>query len=53
MENRIELICGFGELRAILDDFEMDKQWKMNEDIQRQEEEVGNQLPAIQEEGGK
>ena len=51
LNNQIELSCGFGELRTILNDFEVGKNWKMNKEIERQEE-VGNQLSTIQEEWG-
>ena len=40
-----------GGLRTISNDSEADKNWKMNKEIERQEE-VGHQLPTIQEEGG-
>ena len=51
LNRQIELICGFGELRRSLGDFEEAKKWKAIGEIERQEV-VADQLPTIQEENG-
>ena len=50
LNKKIELSCGFEELRTILNDFEAFRNWKMNKEIERQGE-IEHQLPIIQEEG--
>ena len=51
MSKQIELSWGFGELRKNLEEFEDMEKWKANGEIERQAG-IGNQLPAIQENGG-
>ena len=48
MRKQIELCCGFEELRTILNEFEEDKIWKSNKEMEIQEG-VESQLPTIQE----
>ena len=51
LNKKIDLGCGSGELRTILSNFEAVENWKMGKEIEMKEQ-VGNQLPTIQEEGG-
>ena len=50
LNKQIDLSCSFAELRRNLDVFEEMKEWVAWGEIERKEK-VGNQLPAIQEEG--
>ena len=50
MNKKIELSCGYGELRTISNESEEDKIWQSNKEIDRQEG-VECQLHTIQEEG--
>ena len=51
LNKQIGLRCGFGELRTVLNDCEAARYWKLGREIERGDE-VGDQLPAIQEEDG-